>query len=136
MYYTSMATGNIPRSVNQLIHVLIARMCGKANMTYHREPPVLQKGTRHPSTVTPPPMAHPSVVTRVNHVMNTFRNSWHVDAQNPYWTWKYFGSYAIRPLRGGGSYINGVINYVFGPWAEDHAVNQYSMTDISPRMIQ
>ncbi|KAK4012392.1 hypothetical protein OUZ56_021491 [Daphnia magna] len=41
-----------------------------------------------------------------------------------------------KATEGRGSYINGVINYVFGPWAEDHAVNQYSMTDISPRMIQ
>lgn len=101
MYYTNMATGNIPRSVNQLSHVLIARMKGDSNITYHREPPVLQKGTRHPSTFTPPDMDHPSVITRVKHVKNTFRNSWHIDAQNPYRTWKYFGSYAIKPLRGG-----------------------------------
>lgn len=136
MYWSSETTGNIRRVVRWLETILLRRMVDEPKTSYHGSGPTLTRGTRCATSLVRPTLNENQTGTRVHHVKNMFRNTWHQDPDAPYRHWQYFGSYIIKQIAGGGSTVNGVINYAFCPWQEREAVLRYQMTNVSSGKIQ
>nr|CAI5757326.1 polyprotein [Photeros flavivirus] len=133
MYYCSGEPVSLSNSVIQTGRMLMARV--KERWERHPILPDIhwEFGTKAPIDKQIPSLEMET--KRINRLEKTY-GKMRKDKDAPYRFWKYYGSFVVPPVSGGGQALNGVTNYVLGFFSRQPDVADMKMTDCSPAGTQ
>nr|ASA45771.1 polyprotein [Calbertado virus] len=130
MYYVSGHRTNIAGNVYATIATL-SRRFRMDDKPYQLEPPTLKQGTRKDPTSKIKNINERVVQRRINRIKDENLKTWFVDENNPYHSFKYYGSYVTDARNPGGQTVNPMVKRTMWPWDEHHKTTAFMMTDVS-----
>nr|QTA74161.1 polyprotein [Kama virus] len=127
MYYLSRAGGNVVGSVTACTERLLGRMKRTDGSTVVPELD-LGVGTRC-VTLAEDRVDEVLVRDRIERLRGQYSASWLHDADHPYRTWQYWGSYRCADSGSSASMLNGIVKMMSWPWNAREEVSLMAMTD-------
>nr|UUV42159.1 MAG: polyprotein [Hanko virus] len=130
MYYISGGRNNIVKVVFTTLHALIARLRTKPDKIV-KEPIRLPVGTRSDPGHKVKDMNPKMIATRVEKLRNEHKDTWFIDSNHPYQSFRYVGSYVTDDINPGGQTVNPLMRKMMWPWELVGGVVNFMMTDVS-----
>ncbi len=128
VYYVSGSQNNLEGAIAHLLSSLIRRFTISEYKPSTMTSPSLTTGTRR---VEPEITLPDDTTQRRSFVFHKERLH---DDETPYRHWKYLGSIPSAPRNPGGQARNGTITSVYHPWMSENYIQNFALTDVSPRM--
>ncbi|AMR97399.1 polyprotein [Culiseta flavivirus] len=130
MYYIS-GIRQSPVASTYAVLAVLGRRFTVDDPVFKTDPPKLAKGTRSDPSSKIKSLDDSKVTTRIRRLKDENARTWFFDDENPYNSFKYFGSFVTDTRSAGGQTVNPMIRRVMWPWEELKKTTSYMMTDVS-----
>ncbi len=126
---------NVEPAISRTSICLLNRMTGKPRNVRWETEYKYGKGVRTPPRDSVPDIKEAMYKRRLG-LIKKHKREFKVEAQNPYRTWKYLGTYEQNRSNHGGQATNGVMSAIMWPWNKIAAVHDIRLTDVTTKGIE